>query len=132
MSAPDIAGVLGRHSRDFSQKPFVTGCAECDESYRTDADFDAHLADAIRAELRAWLESEGVGDEIVRQANAEDDRHFAAGSSHGLGASEAVRLTLAALAEQVGRVDPSQSDSGSTGIEVCQSADQTSTAGVEG
>lgn len=132
MSAPDIAGVLAKALPRALHDALRCNCDSGEAHYWQAEEMAPTVADAIRAELRAWLESEDVGDEIVRQANAEDDRHFAAGSSHGLGASEAVWLTLAALAEQVGRVDPAQSDSGSTGIEVCQPADQTSTAGVEG
>ena len=103
MSAPDIAGVLARHPQENARPKSHDGdpwkydgtyVCVCGEEYKAAPEVGgafsghrAHVADAIRAEVRAWLESEG--DHI-----AEDGREWLAGF--------AARAALAALAEQVG------------------------------
>jgi hypothetical protein len=96
VSGPDVEGVLAEHQIGYERRcypSYVCLCgwdgAQGDNGSETDGQHDnadsarAHVAAALRAEVRAWLES------VPWTETARDD-------------------ILAALAEQVGQVAPSR------------------------
>ena len=102
MSAPDIARVLAAHRREC----FDEWCGEClcgwlvpEDAKDFTAAHRAHVADAIRAELRAWLKSEGAFN--VASGAIIDARDAFPRRPDDAPSDDVARAALAALAEQV-------------------------------
>jgi hypothetical protein len=113
VSGPDVEGVLGRHvlTNSFTtiegHKAASCSCGEAafpvdwlGMRWEVEARLHrAHVAAALRAEVRAWLESEGA-----RLAAAEGVEDYAYPGLSVIECERAAKSALAALAEQVGQV----------------------------
>jgi hypothetical protein len=115
VNGPDVEGVLGRHvpwgdGDGSSAIECGLGCGVYDDG----RSFMAHVAAAVRAEVRAWLESEGAklqatvtllaggagpGSSLRSWRCEHPDRYGECDC-----VTETAGEVLAALAEQVGRV----------------------------
>lgn len=103
MNGPDVEGVLGRHLIGYESRAYPSYVCLCgwdgaqgDDGSESDGQNDnaeaatAHVAVAVLAEVRAWLESD---DALYVAARRESD---------------GLMSVLAALAEQVAQVAPSR------------------------